>query len=79
MGGPTLLRWLFLAFIALYAVGLIVEVAHFVIGHAPVICVSLLCGAALVWGLVWRPKATVKVAAVLLYATMAFRLFVGAR
>jgi len=51
VGGPTLLRWLFWAFIALYAVGLIVEVAHFVIGHAPV----------------------------LLYATMAFRLFVGAR
>jgi hypothetical protein len=58
-----------------YAFSLLVEVIHFGAAHAIVIGMSLLGALAVFGGVLWRPRATVAVASVPLYALMAFRLF----
>ena len=78
VGGPTLFVWAMSAIIGLYVLGLAVEVVQFVVTHAvAAVGLSLLGAGAFLWGMSWRPRAKTMVAATLLYAVMAFRLFGG--
>lgn len=65
--------------IGLYVVGLAVEVVHFAASHAIAVCLGMLGVGALLGGLIWRPRATVAAASVLLYGLMAIRLFENSR
>lgn len=77
VGGPTLFVWAMWAIIGLYVLGLAVEVVQFIVTHAVAVGLSLLGAVAFLGGLLWRPRATITVASVLLYGLMAIRLLGG--
>ncbi len=79
VAGPTLFLWAMWAIIGLYVLGLAVEVVQFIVSHAAAVGLSLLGAVAFVGGLLWRPRTTIRVASVLLYGFMAFRLIGGVR